>query len=135
MDNINHTHPRHCRRTVHERQALTQIDLKGFYATRGKHLACGTKCTVNQDLPLSYEVECQVSKLNEVATGTNTAALKNAGRDLFIEEFFQQFYCRRVDTGISLHQAIQAREHRGTRQVFRHGRTCARAVAPDEVVL
>jgi len=81
------------------------------------------------------QYQSQVGQLNQVAARSHPAMFIYTGNDVFIDQDGQQLHQLRVDTRISLHQAIEPCHHYRLAQHRTKYLTPAGTVAADKIVL
>src|ERR1039457_6561725 len=135
MKDINDPDAGHGRGTVDESKAFPDMHFNGFQPHFLKYISSWLPFIIVMYFPFTDKDECEVGKLDEVATGTNTTMFGNKGVDIAVDELFQEIHDFRVDAGMGLDDRVQPGQHGGFDIYLGEGIAQPGAMAPDQVIL
>ena len=87
------------------------MDTHGRKSVFAEYLSRWTPCSLVMNLSLPDESQGDMSQLNQVATGSDAPVFGNERNDVAIDELRQKFDHFGMNSGASLQQRSQTRDH------------------------
>ena len=111
------------------------MDTHGRKSVFAEYLSRWTPYSLVMNLSLPDESQGDMSQLDQVATGSDAPVFGNERNDVAIDEFRQKFDHFGMNSGASLQQRSQTRDHGRLDIQVGQWLSCTRRMTPNDVIL